>query len=108
MRILNGYLVLLIAAPLALVGCDAPQAQFSENLIFMKLQEEQNESFSTPQQQAIADSLQATFGTPDEPFFVPVEGLSDLLEVRHLGQAAGPVWTASPTAETAGRCASVA
>ena len=91
MRIVNGYLVLLIAAPLAMVGCDAPQAQFSENLIFMKLQEEQNESFSAPQQQAIADSLQAMFGTPDEPFFVPIESLSDLLDVRHLGQAAGPV-----------------
>ena len=40
-------------------------------------------------QQAIADILDAMFGTPDEPFALPETGL----DLRKLKMAAGPVWS---------------
>lgn len=40
-------------------------------------------------QQAIADILDAMFGTPDQPFALPETGL----DLRKLKMAAGPVWS---------------
>ena len=40
-------------------------------------------------QQAIADILDAMFGTPDEPYALPETGL----DLRKLKMAAGPVWS---------------
>ena len=40
-------------------------------------------------QQAIADILDAMFGTPDAPFALPATGL----DLRELKMAAGPVWS---------------
>jgi mono/diheme cytochrome c family protein len=43
-------------------------------------------------QQAIANTLGAMFGTPDEPFVMPETGL----DMRKLKMAAGPVWSSQP------------
>ncbi|MEX2093322.1 MAG: c-type cytochrome [Pirellulales bacterium] len=40
-------------------------------------------------QQAVADILDAMFGTPDEPYVLPETGL----DLRKLKMAAGPVWS---------------
>ena len=75
----------LVAAVAVVVGCtkSAPP-QFKANLFEMVQQE-------TPadQQQAIANILEAMFGTPDEPFVLPESGL-DLTKIK---LAAGPVWS---------------
>jgi mono/diheme cytochrome c family protein len=42
-----------------------------------------------PHQQAVADTLEALFGTPDEPYALPATGLDQKL----LQMAAGPVWS---------------
>lgn len=47
---------------------------------------------SPANQQAIANTLDAMFGTPDEPFSLPESGL----DVRKLTMAAGPVWGNRP------------
>ena len=44
---------------------------------------------SPTNQQAIANILDAMFGTPDEPFALPETGL----DLRKLKMAAGPVWS---------------
>src|SRR5262245_6660335 len=47
---------------------------------------------SSANQQAIANTLRAMFGTPDDPFAMPETGL----DVRKLTMAAGPVWGNRP------------
>lgn len=47
---------------------------------------------SPDNQQAIADTLDALFGTPDKPFAMPETGLDQ----RKLNMAAGPVWGNRP------------
>ncbi|MDG2382909.1 MAG: c-type cytochrome [Pirellulaceae bacterium] len=76
---------------LSIVGCSKPTASFSENLLFLKYQEEQNDGYSDQQQQDIVDAVAALFGTPDEPIFIPVEGRDQLLQMNRVKQAAGPV-----------------
>jgi mono/diheme cytochrome c family protein len=79
--------VLLVAA---LVGCEKSEpAQF--RLDMMQITANQ---IIPEHQKAVANILDAMFGTPDEPFALPESGL----DLRKLKMAAGPVWSSQPTA----------
>jgi mono/diheme cytochrome c family protein len=68
----------------ALVGCgktDPPPFRLDMTNVVSK-------QIPAEQRQRIADTLQAMFGTPDEPFAMPDSGLDG----RKLRMAAGPVW----------------
>lgn len=77
-------LVAAVAAA-ALVGCaesDPPAFRLNMESIVAK-------QIAPKHQQAIADILDAMFGTPDKPFALPETGLDQ----RKLTMAAGPVWS---------------
>lgn len=68
-----------------LVGCsESSPPPFRLNMLQMV-----SNDISPGHQKAIADTLGAMFGTPDEPFVLPETGL----DLRKLEMAAGPVWT---------------
>lgn len=79
-----------IGASLALVislGCaesESPPFRLDMTQVVAK-------QISPEHQQGIADTLDALFGTPDEPFVLPQMGL----DLRKLKMAAGPVWNDS-------------
>ena len=65
------------------VGCERPDpAQFRLNMVTMT-----ERGVSTGQQETIAATLVAMFGTPDEPYALPSAGL----DLAKLKRAAGPV-----------------
>ena len=79
--------VLFVAA---LAGCERSEpAQF--RLDMMQITANQ---IIPEHQKAIANILDAMFGTPDEPFALPESGL----DLRKLKMAAGPVWSSQPKA----------
>lgn len=98
-RLLNGWLGCRVRAVsgagallLALTGCGEPQAQFSTNRTYLRLQEQTNGNFAPEQVQAVVNTVTALFGTPDAPF-VPagIEGAENVVDTARLAQAAGPV-----------------
>lgn len=77
------WLLAVIAASVA--GCgkvDPPPFRLNMTNVVAK-------QIAPENQQAIANILDAMFGTPDEPFALPETGLSQL----KLAMAAGPVWS---------------
>jgi mono/diheme cytochrome c family protein len=82
------------AALAALAGCGAPTADFRRYETFAhKVAKSADIRFTAEQRQDIDETLQALFGTPDEPVFPAIEGLEpgQLLAVSRLKLAAGPV-----------------
>ena len=71
----------------ALAGCvqsESEPPQFHLNMMPVSANQ-----LMPQHQQAIADILDAMFGTPDEPYALPETGL----DLRKLKMAAGPVWS---------------
>jgi mono/diheme cytochrome c family protein len=84
--------VLLFLA--ALAGCGPPSVDFRRYETFAhKVQSENGVKFTPQQRQDIDETLQALFGTPDEPTLPAVEGIEigKLMRVSRLKLAAGPV-----------------
>ena len=77
-----GLAALLVAS----VGCENSAARFRLNRVQLKKQE-----VDAVHVQPIANALEAMFGTPDEPYMVKVDGVSDVINVDQLEVAAGPV-----------------
>jgi mono/diheme cytochrome c family protein len=72
-----------VALLLPLAGCgQSEKPQF--HLDMVSIAEKQ---IPAPQQQVIANVLEAMFGTPDEPFVLPESGL----DIKKIQMAAGPV-----------------
>ena len=85
--ITNYYHIALALTTAALAGCVGAE---SEPPPFRLDMTQVSANQLVPQhQQAIADILDAMFGTPDEPFALPETGL----DLRKLKMAAGPVWS---------------
>jgi mono/diheme cytochrome c family protein len=80
----SGWIAISLVAA-ALVGCGAPEPP-PFRLDMTKIVANQ---IIPKHQQAIADVLDAMFGTPDEPYALPETGL----DLRKLKMAAGPVWS---------------
>lgn len=78
------YGVVLLAGVFLLTGCTSEEAQFRLNMMHLVDNEIQPDN-----QQAIADTLVALFGTPDEPRAPAGSGLDS----KKLRLAAGPVWS---------------
>ena len=72
----------------ALVGC----AESSPPAFHLDMTKMVSGRIATENQQAIANTLDAMFGTPDKPFAMPETGLDE----RKLTMAAGPVWGNRP------------
>ncbi len=75
----------ILASAAALVGCaetEPPPFRLDMTNVVAK-------SIAPPHQKAIANILEAMFGTPDKPFALPATGLDE----RKLVMAAGPVWS---------------
>jgi mono/diheme cytochrome c family protein len=83
LRFARGFAPLLFGVFL-LAGCTSEEAQFRLNMLFLVDNEIQSDN-----QQAIADTLVAIFGTPDQPLAPSTSGLS----AEMLRLAAGPVWS---------------
>ncbi len=81
------------------VGCGEPTASFTPNVLFATAQQEQsgiNEpqelaAFVNEQEKSVVDAVAALFGVPDEPFMLAVDGADEVLQLRRLKLAAGPV-----------------
>src|SRR5262245_49903376 len=77
-----------------LAGCSPPPAPFVRyETVAHKIQDEQGVPFSANQRQNIDETLQALFGTSDEPQLPVVEGveLGQLMSLSRLKLAAGRV-----------------
>src|SRR5688500_6260599 len=79
-----------------LAGCGAPVAEFRRYQTYAHKAAESaglEKGFSRQQWQDVDETLQALFGTPDEPVLPAVEGieLPKIVNVSRLKQAAGPV-----------------
>lgn len=72
-------------------GCDAPIAMYTLDRVNLRKQEKASVDFTAEQKQDVVDILTALFGTPDEPFLPPVEGMDQLVDLDNLRMAAGPV-----------------
>ncbi|EAQ80220.1 PbrT protein-putative c-type cytochrome-like protein [Blastopirellula marina DSM 3645] len=83
---------LLAIGVIATAGCFSPAAQFELNMIAVHKRELESEAtFSTQYQlQPIAEILEASFGTPDNPVLPPVPGIEDVLDLEKIKMAAGP------------------
>ncbi len=71
------------------VGCDAPQATYDLDFVYMRKREKQATDFTPEQKQDVADILTAMFGTPDQPHVPAIMG--DLVDVNRIALAAGAV-----------------
>jgi mono/diheme cytochrome c family protein len=84
-RLFATYAWLLAAVAVLLVGCtesEPPPFRLEmTNVVALQI--------SRNHQEAIANILDAMFGTPDKPFALPETGLDQ----RKLAMAAGPVWS---------------
>src|SRR4051794_40059776 len=77
--------MLVIVAAAALVGCsESAPPPFRLNMTSVVAKQ-----ILPEHQQAIANILGATFGTPDEPVALAETGL----DIKKLAMAAGPVWS---------------
>src|SRR5690606_24150636 len=77
---------------IALAGCQPPEAQFSFNQLYLERQEQETGSEFAPQQvMAVVNAVTALFGTPDAPHMEPVEGIDEVLNLKNLIIAAGPI-----------------
>jgi mono/diheme cytochrome c family protein len=79
---------LIVSLLAALGGC----AESSPPVFRLDMTKMVGRGISPANQQAIADTLDAMFGTPDQPFAMPETGLDQ----RKLSMAAGPVWGNRP------------
>ena len=77
-------LAALLSAIFLAAGCTSEEAEFRLNMMHLVENEIQHDN-----QQAIADTLVALFGTPDDPRAPAGSGL----DVKKLRLAAGPVWS---------------
>jgi mono/diheme cytochrome c family protein len=76
----------------ASAGCQPPEAQFSFNQLYLERQEQETGSEFAPQQVvAVVNAVTALFGTPDAPHLEPVEGMDQVLNLKNLIIAAGPI-----------------
>src|SRR5437870_1067986 len=78
------------------VGCGAPKADFRRYTTYAHKSAENAglaNGFSRDQLQGVDETMQALFGTPDEPLLPAVEGieLPKIVNFSHLKIAAGPV-----------------
>jgi mono/diheme cytochrome c family protein len=93
------YFVLRIwclAAIAALAGCGAPVAEFRRYETFAHKVAETNgleKGFTRDQLQGLDETMQALFGTPDDPAFPAIEGIEPgkIVTASRLKLAAGPV-----------------
>ncbi|MCA9155109.1 MAG: cytochrome c [Planctomycetales bacterium] len=86
-------LILAIAASASTNGCSTNEAEFRQNLVYVKAQEKTLKAEINPRQlQDVDNVLVAFFGTPDDPR-VPQVGdeTADLLSQSRLEMAAGAV-----------------
>ena len=83
-QVILGFLVLFVVT-----GCDAPLAQYSLDLVYMRKQERDAEDFTEEQKQDVSDILTAMFGTPDEPHVPGAMGA--IVDADRLSMTAGPV-----------------
>ena len=69
---------------LGLIGCDAPDARFRLNMVYVGKQERESDSkFTRDQLEDLANVLTAMVGTPDEPF-LPRGGSSGIDQLFEL------------------------
>src|SRR6266550_308377 len=83
---------------LIVTGCGAPIAEFRRYETFAHKVAETNgleKGFTRDQLQGLDETMQALFGTPDEPAFPSIEGIEPgkIVTVSRLKLAAGPVWS---------------
>ncbi len=71
------------------LGCDAPQARYDLDFVYMRKKEKEAADFTPQQKQDVADILTGVFGTPDAPN-VPA-ALKELVSVDRINMAAGVV-----------------
>jgi mono/diheme cytochrome c family protein len=86
----------LVAWSGLLAGCGAPDAQFQQNMVYLRSQEISNlggEKLTEAQLQNVADVTTALFGTPDEPVLpqVPDADISSVIDGNLVEMAAGKV-----------------
>src|SRR5438874_9949429 len=83
---------LLLVLLAAVAGCGAPAAEFRRYETYAH-KVAASSGFSAQQRQDIDETLQALFGTPDQPAFPAVEGIAPgkIVSLSHLKLAAGPV-----------------
>lgn len=87
-RFIQQWNQLIAAAALAaLAGC--VEAESDPPKFRLDMVQVSSNQLVPEHQQAIANILEAMFGTPDEPFALPETGL----DLRKLKMAAGPVWS---------------
>jgi mono/diheme cytochrome c family protein len=82
------------ACAAVLAGCGAPDARFVRyETVAFKIAREQGVEFTPQQRQDIDETLQALFGTPDDPSLPVVEGaeIGKLMSLSRLKMAAGRV-----------------
>lgn len=82
---LCGLWMLVAATASALTGC----SESSPPPFRLDMLQVVSNDISPGHQEAIADTLGAIFGTPDEPYVMPETGLDE----RKLNMAAGPSWS---------------
>ncbi|HTN77579.1 MAG TPA: cytochrome c [Pirellulaceae bacterium] len=94
LRLGTGTLMLggLLLAGVA--GCGSPVAQFKSNVVFVAVQENQQDAVKVGDRASqISDVLGAMFGTPDAPYVPELAEIDTktVLDVNRLKMAAGPV-----------------
>lgn len=75
------------------VGCGAPEPDFRFNEAYFRLQESQTAELEDNRErvkQNIKDILVGLYGTPNDPHLPPIEGMSDVVDIKNLEIAAGP------------------
>ena len=83
----------LLLTAVAMTGCGAPDANFRSNEAYLTLQEGKVGELGDRRQdvkQNIKDVMAGLFGTPDDPYLPPIEGLSEVVDIQNLHIAAGP------------------
>lgn len=88
------FAVTTLLAAVVLAGCGGPSADFRRYETFAhKVESDNGIKFNRQQRQDIDETLQALFGTPDEPSLPALEGveIGKTMNLARLKLAAGPV-----------------
>jgi len=93
---MNRFHLLFSTAIATVAGCGAPTADFRRYETYAHKAAASiglDKGFAATQRQDIDDTMQALFGTPDDPHFPAVEGIEPgkIVNVSRLKLAAGPV-----------------
>ena len=93
---IRSALALLVLATATFAGCGAPDAQFEQNMVYLRSQEFANlggEKLTGDQLQNVADISAALFGTPDQPIVPTVAGadVAQVLDANLITMASGKV-----------------